>query len=130
MRLSLILLVLTLSLGVYGRTHLIYSVSQDIPMGWENEKLRKNFYLNLGENQGVKSGTILNVYRIVSRQNPYDNGKRINHRVKIGEVEVIHSEDESSIAISKKSLVSKKKTPLDSIASFMIGDHVEVRIKD
>jgi hypothetical protein len=130
MKSCLFILLLTLSLGVFSRTHLIYSVGQDIPMGYDNEVIKKNFYLNIGTKQGVSKGTKLDVYRVVSRRNPYDNGKRINHKVKVGVVEVIHSEDESAIAIAKKNLFADKRTPSDDIASFMIGDHVEISIED
>jgi hypothetical protein len=103
-------------------------VAEDIPMGFENETTKRNFYVNIGSNQGIQNGTTLNVYRIISKLNPYDNQKRINYKVEIGQLEVLHSEDESSIGMIKK-MNSDLKTPLFEINSFMIGDHVSVNVK-
>jgi hypothetical protein len=103
-------------------------VAEDIPMGYENEITKRNFYVNMGANQGIQNGTTLNVYRIISKLNPYDNQKRINYKVEIGQLEVLHSEDESSIGMIKK-MNDDLKTPLFEINSFMIGDHVSVNVK-
>lgn len=111
-----------------ARDHLIFSVSEDLPMGNENEILRRNYYVNIGSNQGVTKGTTLNVYRIVSKLNPYDNKRRINYKVIIGKLEVIHSEDESAIGTIKE-LNNKINDPLFEINNLMIGDHVAVAIK-
>lgn len=111
-----------------ARDHLIYSVAEDLPMGEENEVLRRNYYINIGTNQGVTPGTILSVYRIISKMNPYDNKKRINYKIPIGQLEVVHSEDEASVATIKK-LHMSVKDPIFEINNFMIGDHVSVYVK-
>lgn len=108
--------------------HLIFSVAEDIPMGYENEVLRRNYYVNLGSNQGVTKGTTLTVFRVISKRNPYDNKKRVNYKIPIGLLEVIHTEDESSVGNIKK-LYNAAKDPLFEINSFMIGDHVAVKVK-
>lgn len=123
----LILLLLSLSLTSYARDHLIYSVAEEIPMGFDNEVTKRNFYVNIGQNQGIKKGTTLNVYRIISKMNPYDNKKRINYKVEIGQLKVLHTEDESAITILEKKN-DDLQTPLFEINSFMIGDHVSVNV--
>lgn len=97
-------------------------------MGFENEIIKKNFYVNLGQDQGIKNGDILNVYRIISRLDPYASKKRYNHKVKIGELKIVHSENNSSIS-EFSSLTPKEKTPYLEIGKFMVGDRVGVRIK-
>lgn len=113
----------------FAREHLIYSIDEQIPMGYENEKPKKNFYVNIGSNQGVKTGTILDVFRVISKSNPYDNLKRINYKVKIGELEVLHSDDQAAIG-SLKEIKLGNKDPLFEISSFMIGDYVSVSVEN
>jgi hypothetical protein len=120
-------LLLFFSLTSFARDHLIYSVAHELPMGFENEELRKNFYMNLGSGQGVKEGTVLDVYRTVSVDNPYENQRRVNYKVKIGELKVIHVDENASIAIHEK-ILRDAKTPLFEIPDFMIGDRVSINI--
>jgi hypothetical protein len=75
----------------FSRDYIIYSVAQELPMGVENEKLKKNYYINMGNNQGLEQGTVLDVFRVISRLDPYETKKRYNYKVKIGEIEVVHS---------------------------------------
>ncbi|MEX0799021.1 MAG: hypothetical protein WEB87_02295 [Bacteriovoracaceae bacterium] len=120
---------LALSTTANAREHQIYSVSEEVPMGYDNETLKKNYYVNIGANQGVQKGATLNVYRIISKLNPYENKRRVNHRVKIGELKVLHSDDEAAIA-SLKNLEKGQETPLFEIKNLMIGDHVSVSVND
>ncbi len=113
----------------HARDHVIYSISQEIPMGYENEILKKNFYLNIGQNQGVKPGTTLDVFRVISNVNPYNDKRRVNHKVKIGQLSVLHSDDEAAIG-SLKSLNNGKTAPLFEVNGFMIGDHVTVSVNE
>lgn len=124
----MIIFLLISTLG-HAQDHLIYSVAQDLPMGFENEIIRTNYYLNIGSEQGVKSGTIVDVYRVISKQNPYDNLKRINYRLKIGELKVLHSDDSASIAIIEKQYNGIKHPILD-VEGFMIGDFVSVNVEN
>ncbi|MCT4642586.1 MAG: hypothetical protein N4A33_09860 [Bacteriovoracaceae bacterium] len=117
-----------LNFNTLARDHVIYSIAQEIPMGEDNEVIKKNYYLNIGENQGVKIGTKLDVYRVISNVNPYNDKERVNHKVKIGELEVLHSDSDASIASMKNTQLDSKK-PLFELNDFMIGDHVDVSIK-
>lgn len=95
-------------------------------MGLENEVIRKNYYINMGTGQGVKKDSVLDVFRIISVQNPYDNKKRVNYKVKIGELKVIHSTDDASIAMVQT--YEQENTPIFELKQFMIGDHVAVSV--
>jgi hypothetical protein len=98
-------------------------------MGYDNEINKKNYFINMGENQGVEKGTTLDVYRIISKLNPYDNQKRINHKIKVGEMKVLYATDEAAIG-RMKNFLDDKETPLFEIEDFMIGDHVDVSVND
>lgn len=126
-------LFLTLALGlvnisVYASNYVIYSIGQDLPMGEPDEVINKNYYLNIGRKQGVESGVLLDVFRTIARVNPYENNRRYIYRVKIGEIEVIHAEDESSIG-KMYTLFEDTARPLIELESFNVGDEVEVQIK-
>lgn len=122
--LPFILLMALWATPVMAKSFLIYSVAQDLPMGADNETLKKNFYVNIGSRQGVKKGTVLDVFRIVSVLNPYDNRKRVNHRVKIGELKVLHADDEAAITAFHK-MVDDDKLVIE-LDHFIVGDHVAV----
>jgi len=109
---------------VSARSFMIYSVAMDLPMGVDNEVLKKNFYVNLGSKQGVRKGTLLDVFRIISVLDPYDNRKRVNHRVKIGELKVLHANDDAAITAFHKK--EDKDMPVLELDQFIVGDHVAV----
>lgn len=108
-----------------ANNYVIYSVSQNIPMGYDNEVLKKNYYVNIGQNQGVKAGTILAVYRNIVKQDPYETKTRYTHKVKLGEVKVLHAENNTAITSVKK-LELDADRPMIDIEAPMIGDLVEV----
>ena len=126
MKLIIFLFALLSSFSIHARSYVIFSMSQDLPMGFDNEVLRKNYYINIGSSQGVKKDTILDVFRIISILNPYDNKKRVNYRVKVGELKVLHSSTEASIAIVSE--YEKEDVPIFELNQFMIGDHVAINV--
>ena len=69
-KILLTLSILVLSPYSNSRDHLIYTVAEDIPMGYENEVIKKNYYINMGVEQGIKQGTVLDVFRVISKSNP------------------------------------------------------------
>lgn len=125
--LFMVTLVFTATMAI-AKDYVIYSISQDIPMGNEKEVLRKNFYIDMGKNQGVVKGSVLDVFRVVSVLDPYESKKRFNHKIKIGEVKVLHSEEGSSIGILNK-LENVDEAPVFEIGKLMIGDVVTAHVK-
>lgn len=125
--LFMITLTFTASMAI-AKDYVIYSIAQDIPMGNKEEIIRKNFYVDMGATQGVKKGSVLDVYRVVSVLDPYESKKRFNHRVKIGEVKVLHAEDSSAIGVLNK-LEEAEETPVFEVGKMMIGDIVTVKVK-
>ena len=125
--LIMVTLVFTASMAS-AKDYVIYSISQDIPMGVEKEVIRKNFYIDMGKNQGVSKGSVLDVFRVVSVLDPYESKKRFNHKIKIGEVKVLHSEEGSSIGVLNK-IENEEETPVFEIGKLMIGDVVTAHVK-
>jgi len=81
----------------------------------------------MGSGQGVKKDSVLDVFRIISIQNPYDNKKRVNYKVKIGELKVVHSSDDAAIAMVNN-YEKEENTPIFELPQFMIGDHVSINV--
>lgn len=125
-RLAIICLIFTTSMGM-ARDYIIYSISQDLPMGLENEIIKKNYYVNIGKQQGLKEGTVLDVIRTISRLDPYETKKRYNYNVNIGKLKVLHTENSSSIARMEE-MLKGPDIPYLEIDSFIIGDKVDVHI--
>ncbi len=127
MKVLTLLVLLSFSQNIWAKSYVIFSLAQDLSMGVENEVVRKNYYINMGSGQGVKKDSIVDVFRIVSVQNPYDNKKRVNYKVKIGELKVLHSSDEASIAMMNQ-YEKDEETPIFELPQFMVGDHVSINV--
>ncbi len=129
-KLLAISMLMAFSANSYARDYIIYSISQDFPMGAPQEVLKKNFFVNIGKKQGVLAGTTLEVFRAITQNDPYKDKHSYHHSVKIGELRVIHSEDENAISMFHTELASAADTPQLEIAKFMIGDKITVKVKD
>ncbi|MBP5296980.1 MAG: hypothetical protein J6Y94_06585 [Bacteriovoracaceae bacterium] len=127
MKICIFLSAFLLSFLAYGQDFVIYSVAQEVAMQNNTPPPPKNYFVNLGKNQGIKPGTILNVERIISEIDPFKAHKRFNHQVKIGELKVIHSEDESSIAVAVD-YDGTAQGLAPEYTSLMIGDRVHVKL--
>ena len=110
----------------WSRSYQIFSVTQDLPMGYTDEVIKKNYLVNMGEKQGVKKGTVLDVFRTISAMNPYDNRKLYTYQVKIGELKVLHSDDEGSIASLHQ--YEKEDRPVMDLDQFIVGDTISVNV--
>lgn len=111
----------------WAKSYVIFSLAQDLSMGNEAEVIRKNYYINMGSGQGIKKDSVVDVFRIVSIQNPYDNKKRVNYKIKIGELKVLHSMNDASIAMVNQ-YEKPEETPIFELPQFMIGDHVSINV--
>lgn len=119
-------LLLIISFKADARNHVIFNIAQEVSLS-DSARPLKNFYVNMGQNQGVQEGVILDVFRVISRIDPYKTKKYYNFKVKIGELKIIHSEDDSAIAILH-SLKASKDALYFEVDGVMIGDHVAVKI--
>lgn len=114
---------------VFAKEYSIFSISQEFPMGEPSEKLNKNYYVDIGSNQGVKPGTLLTIFRRITTPDPYSSKTQYHFKVEIGELEVLHSEEYNSIAQLKHFGQETSRPILLDINAPMIGDRVNVKIK-
>jgi hypothetical protein len=110
-----------------AQTYTVYALNQDLPMGEKDEVINKNFFLTIGKEQGVYPGAILDVFRTLFVLNGANSLERINHRVKIGEMRVIHAENRASVAVMQNQLKLETGLVLQ-FKGFRIGDEVSPKI--
>lgn len=127
MKVLTLMVILIFAQTTWAKSYVIFSLTQDLSMGHENEVIRKNYYINMGSGQGLKKDSLVDVFRVISVQNPYDNKKRVNYKVKIGQLKVLHSMDEASIAMVNE-YESEDTTPIFELPQFMVGDHVSINV--
>ena len=123
-----LLLLFFFPLLLQAETYQIFGVSQDLPMGEENEIIRKNYYVNIGRDQGIFKGSTLNVYRVVSVVHPHETRDKTTFADQLGELNIVHSQKDRAVGILKK-LIPKKGSPQFDYYDFMIGDVVAVTIR-
>ena len=108
--------------------HIVFNIAQEVDLSDESRAV-KSFYVNMGRSQGVREGVILNVFRVISRVNPYKTKKYYNFKIKIGELKVLHAESDSSMAILH--LQTKNRNPLHvEVDGIMIGDQIAVKVRE
>lgn len=122
------LLIVMMASATYAKDFIIYSIAQELPMGYAKEKKIKNYYVNIGKAQGIKEGTLLDVFRVQSELNPYESNKRYTYKIKIGEMKVIHSDQEAAIGRIEK-MRDDDDLPLFEFQDLIIGDQVSVHVK-
>lgn len=115
--------------SVYAKDYVIYSIAHQLPMVNKQEMKLKDFYVNVGKAQGVQQGTMLDVFRIHTEQNPFDSNKRYSYKIKIGEMKVIHSDSDAAIGRVQKLEVGEDEAPIFEFEKFMVGDQVTVHVK-
>ena len=125
---KILILISVLFLNIsWAETYTVYGISLDLPMGEPDEVLNKNFYLTIGKEQGVYPGAIMDVFRTIFAINGANSLEKINQRVKIGELKVIHAENKASIAIMENSQKSDNRLVL-GLQGFRLGDEVAPKI--
>jgi hypothetical protein len=103
----------------------IYGVHRALDLGNPGESPQKDFYVNLGSDQGVRIGASLEVLR---RTSTYDlNTQKLYKDMlyPIGKLKVIHVESNAAIARLEQFLPADK-TPILAPKAFMIGDLVQL----
>lgn len=91
----------------------------------KKEKVFKNFFVNGGENFGLKTGMHVDVMRRLPVHDPIKNASVGDLHVKVGTVEIIHSEARLSVA-RLVGYDSMEKRPLLDFEAVMVGDRLDL----
>lgn len=133
MRWFMIVFALTASIGIIiapsesnATEYVVYSIYQGLNMGNPGEISQKDYYINMGIQQGIHKGSIL----LVMRQVPsYDIMNKQLYRdvvFPIALLKVIHVEPGASIA-RLDHLLPVENTPAITPRAVMVGDTVQIR---
>lgn len=107
----------------------IYNIAHEIALTRNQKNLKKNFYISVGEQEGIAKGTFLDVMRVISMTDPYDGKKRVNYKTRIAKLKVLHAGPKASIAVLAK-IYNGENDPYFDVPAPMIGDLIEVSLKN
>ena len=88
----------------------------------------RDIYVNMGTNQGIKTGSKLTVYRTITTMDEINQKSGKNISFKIGNLQVIHTDRDIAIA-RVIDFLPPEKTPIGTYTNVMVGDLVEVSSK-
>lgn len=104
--------------------HIVFGVKTEIPMA-DDERPRRDFYMNIGTNQGVKVGSVLDVFRSVTSSDNINNRSARNVVFKFAKLKIIHAEDDISVGRIIE-ILPPAKTPIGEYPTVIVGDRVAI----
>ncbi|HEY8279053.1 MAG TPA: hypothetical protein VIH99_05490 [Bdellovibrionota bacterium] len=102
----------------------VFGIRTDFPMA-DGQQLFRDVYVNMGTNQGIKTGSSLDAYRIVTSVDELNQRTGKNTAFKIARLKVIHADTDLAVARVVQFL-PPETTPLGAFTNVMVGDEVEV----
>ncbi len=102
----------------------VIEVKKNIQLS-KNEKVFKNFFINGGENLGLKKGHIVDVLRRVPFHDPLKNISVGDIRVKVAELEIIHADGLLSVARQIR-MEDPESRPVLDYEAVMVGDRLDL----
>lgn len=120
--LSLLFLAL-LGHPVSASDFVVYSVFRSLNLGYSNEPMDKDYYINMGAAQGLKKGATLEVLRHIPTYDLVNSQAYRDMTFPIARVKVIHVEARSAIARLEKMLPADQ-IPVIQPKAIMVGDYV------
>ena len=108
----------------YAGDYKVFGIRTEFPMQ-DGQKLFRDVYVNMGTNQGIKNGSMLDVFRVTTSVDELNQKTGRNISFKIGRLKVIHAETDLAVARVTE-MLSPDTTPIGSYTNVMVGDEVEV----
>jgi hypothetical protein len=103
----------------------VYSVYKALDLGNPGEVPQKDYYVNMGKQQGVHDGSVLEVVRKVSTYDLLSEKLYREVSFPIAKLKVIHTESNAAIARVQK-MLPPDKTPAITPRAVMVGDRVRI----
>ncbi len=103
----------------------VYEVYRSLDLGETEHQPPKEIFVNIGSLQGVKKGSVLDVYRKVSSFDNLTEKLAGEHLIPVGRIKVIHADERTAIARLDR-FVSLEQEPALLPQSIMIGDLVRI----
>ncbi len=103
----------------------VYEVFRAIDLGESDRQPPKEIFINMGALQGLKKGSVLDVYRKISSFDNLTEKLAGEHVIPVGRIKVIHTDEKTAIARVDR-YVSLEQEPALLPQSIMIGDLVRL----
>jgi hypothetical protein len=105
----------------------VFGIRTDFPMA-DGQPQFRDVYVNMGTDQGIKTGSTLDVSRVITTVDDLNQKTGQNISFKIAQLKVIHAEGDIAVARVTK-MLPPDATPIGSFTNVMVGDDVEVAKK-
>lgn len=115
---------LTWSFMAHAKDATVFDVRRPIAME-NDEKPPKDFYINAGANDGLKSGMIVTIQRRQSLYDPYQNKSPGDLVVTVGQLRLIHVQGDMSVA-RLENIEGRQNLPTIEFETIMVGDKVDL----
>lgn len=89
------------------------------------DKVYRHYFIKGGANQGLMKGSLVDVVRRVAVHDPLSNSSIGDIRVKVAELEIIHSDPTISVA-KIVSFETPENRPVVDIEAVMVGDRLDL----
>jgi hypothetical protein len=123
-KISISILFLTLAFEAHAKDVTIFEVRR--PLSMENNKVNpKDYFINAGKADGIKVGTVFKVVRRQSLYDAYQQKSPEELAVYVGELRIIHVQNEISVARLEE-IYDREKLPTLEVDSIMVGDRVDM----
>jgi len=105
----------------------VYGIRSDFLLDEAQTKFR-DVYVNIGTTQGVKVGSMLDVYRVITPVDEINQRTAKNVSFKFAKMKIIHADGDSSVARVTQ-FYPAESTPMSSYTNVIVGDRVEIANK-
>ncbi len=102
----------------------VFGIRTDFPLT-DGQALFRDVYVNMGTDQGIKAGSFLDAYRVITTVDELNQKTGRNISFKFAKLKVIHAESDLAVARVTQ-ILQPMSTPLSSYTNVMVGDEVEV----
>lgn len=111
----------------HAEGYVVFGVKTDIPLA-DGQTPVRDIYVSMGTNQGIKNGSRLDAYRVLTTVDELQQKTGRNFQFKFARLKVIHAETDMAVARVME-LLPAENTPIGLYTNVMVGDQVQVSSK-
>ncbi|MGE0614746.1 MAG: FlgT C-terminal domain-containing protein [Bacteriovoracia bacterium] len=102
----------------------VYSVYTGLNMGNPDEATRRDYYINMGTNQGLRPGSVLEVFRKTSTYDLVNKKLYKDMTLPFAKIKVIHVEEDAAVARLEE-ILPNDKSAVVAPRAVIVGDFVK-----
>jgi len=124
-RLSFLLMLLPFAAQAEGFQ--VFGVKSDFPLV-DGQAQYRDVYVNMGTSQGIKVGSKLDAFRVLTTVDEINQKTGRNISFKVARLKVIHAENDVAVARVIE-VLPPDATPIGTYTNVMVGDRVDVSVR-